>query len=69
MSRRPECYDALLLHQCEAVINVECDHLRKLHRALDIIESRRLYRPVYDTFEDYLATRWPQCYINTKEKS
>ncbi len=63
MSHRPEPLpdtDALLLRQCEAVVDVELGHLWKLHRALELIESQQLYRPEFDTFEAYLATRWPK---------
>jgi hypothetical protein len=63
MSRRPELLpdaDTLLLRQCEAVVDVELGHLWKLQRALELIESQQLYRPEFDTFEAYLATRWPK---------
>lgn len=61
MSRRPESLpNTLLLRQCEAVVDVELGHLWKLHRALELIASQQLYRPEFDTFEAYLATRWPK---------
>ena len=48
----------LLLKQCEAIIEAEMENLKKLSRALEVIEQMELYREQYDDFKSYCQDRW-----------
>ena len=48
----------LLLKQCEAIIEGELENLKKLTRALEVIEQMELYTEQYDDFKSYCQDRW-----------
>ena len=48
----------LLLKQCEAIIEGELKNLKKLSRALEVIEQMELYTEQYDDFKSYCQDRW-----------
>ena len=48
----------LLLNQCEAIIEGELENLKKLFRALEVIEQSELYRGKYGDFASYCQDRW-----------
>ena len=48
----------LLLKQCEAIIEGEMENLKKLARALEVIEQMELYTDQYDDFKSYCKDRW-----------
>lgn len=48
----------MLLKQCEAIIEGELENLKKLSRALEVIEQMELYAEQYDNFESYCQDRW-----------
>ena len=48
----------LLLKQCESIIEGELENLKKLARALEVIEQMELYTEQYDDFESYCQDRW-----------
>ncbi len=48
----------MLLKQCEAIIEGELENLKKLFRALEVIEQMELYTEQYDDFESYCQDRW-----------
>ena len=48
----------LLLKQCEAIIEGELENLKKLARALEVIEQMELYAEQYDDFKSYCRDRW-----------
>jgi len=51
---------SLLLRQCESIIDGELDHLRRVFRALELIETQELYREKYEDFTAYCLARWPR---------
>jgi len=48
----------LLLKQCEAIIEEELENVKKLVRALEVIDQMKLYSQHYDDFESYCQERW-----------
>lgn len=48
----------LLLTQCEAIIEGELENLKKLFRALELIEESELYKEKYKNFALYCQHRW-----------
>ena len=48
----------LLLKQCEAIIEGELENMKKLFRALEVIEKMELYTEQYDDFDTYCQDRW-----------
>jgi len=48
----------LLLKQCEAIIEEELENLKKLVRALEVVEQMELYTEQHEDFESYCQHRW-----------
>ncbi len=59
----------LLLKQCEAIIEEELENLKKLVRALEVIEQMELYKEKYSDFESYCKDRWKMIeYLDCQRK-
>jgi len=52
--------NALLLNQCEAIIEEGLKTLEKVERAFAIIEEMKLYREGFATLDGYYKERWSE---------
>jgi len=48
----------VLFEQCESIISQGFDELKKIERALALIDTQKLYKEHYNDFEDYCSKKW-----------